>query len=152
MKNIQQFEFHLQTNVKMGAGISANLGEELEARGWKNVGIVVDANIAQMPAIKKALEGARKTCAKVIIWEYDIKGEPDYASLDRIRKRFVNRQHKPLVDCFAGIGGGSSIDFAKGLAILAINPEEALAYRGFPKNIKVPLPVVAVPTVAGSGS
>ena len=38
-------------------------------------------------------------------------------------------------DCFVAIGGGSTIDFAKGVATLLKNSGSGLQYRGFPKNL-----------------
>jgi alcohol dehydrogenase class IV len=56
------------------------------------------------------------------------------------------------VDCFIGIGGGSVIDFAKGLSTVLVNPGNAVLYKGFPEKIRPPLPTIAVPTTAGTGS
>jgi len=55
------------------------------------------------------------------------------------------------VDFIVGIGGGSPLDAAKAIAVLAVNdlPDDALFQPPFPKP---PLPLVAVPTTAGTGS
>lgn len=152
MENMQ-FEFNLRTTLKFGPGKAEKLAEELASYGWQEVGIILDKNIAKLPLIEKALKDVKKGNFRTILqWQYDIKGEPDYDSLDRIKKIFLSKNAKPLVECFVGIGGGSIIDFAKGLATVVINPGSAIDYRGFPRNIRPPLPVVAVPTIAGSGS
>ncbi|MCK4902876.1 MAG: iron-containing alcohol dehydrogenase, partial [Thermoplasmatales archaeon] len=50
------------------------------------------------------------------------------------------------------IGGGSVMDFSKGLSTLTVNPGPAIDYRGFPKDLKKPLPTIVMPTTAGTGS
>ncbi len=49
-------------------------------------------------------------------------------------------------------GGGSAMDTAKSIAILATNPGRLENYFGVEKAIKPPLPIIAIPTTAGSGS
>ena len=56
------------------------------------------------------------------------------------------------LDCLIGIGGGSTIDFAKGLATLLKNKGKALNYRGFPQKINRSIPVIAVPSTTGTGA
>jgi alcohol dehydrogenase len=72
--------------------------------------------------------------------------------LDKIKSLFLNKNSSPLVDCFVGIGGGSVIDFAKGLSTLLVNPGKAINYRGFPTNINPCLATIAIPSTAGTGS
>jgi len=74
--------------------------------------------------------------------------EPTYDFLDEVKGNF----EKYELDCFIGIGGGSTIDLSKGLATLKTNKKNAIYYRGFGKVIERPLPVIAIPTTAGSGS
>ena len=51
-----------------------------------------------------------------------------------------------------GIGGGSSLDTAKAVAMLATNPGSLLSYTGLHRVKSRSLPVIAVPTTAGTGS
>ena len=55
-------------------------------------------------------------------------------------------------DCVVGLGGGSSMDAAKAMAVMARHPRDLLFYRP-PREFDTPgLPMVAVPTTAGTGS
>jgi len=51
-----------------------------------------------------------------------------------------------------GVGGGSSIDTAKGVAAMATNPGSILDYEGYDRLVNPPLPIFALPTTAGTGS
>ena len=55
--------------------------------------------------------------------------EPTYDYLDKAKAVFSN----PVLDCFVGIGGGSTLDLTKGLAVLKTNKGKAINYRGFGK-------------------
>ena len=62
-----------------------------------------------------------------------------------------SKNYKKITNWIA-IGGGSVMDTAKGIAILSTNSGKSLKYRGFPENIKAPLPVICVPSTTGTGS
>lgn len=145
-------EFKLKTKMRFGAGISSNLGKYLKEFNFEKVGIIVDSSISNLPVVTDIFDGIDSEGIKTIIWEYNLGFEPDYDSLDKIKKRFIDENNESLVDCFVGIGGGSVIDFAKGLATLVKNPGLAINYRGFPKDIVPPIPTIVVPTTAGTGS
>ncbi|MDO8601268.1 MAG: iron-containing alcohol dehydrogenase [bacterium] len=153
MKNIpQKLELDLRARTKFGAFEALNLGKYLKELSFGKIGIILDSSIADLKYAKDILENLKKEGLPIVkIWNYNLKGEPDYDSLDRIKTMFI-KNGKSLVDCFVAIGGGSVIDFAKGLATLLKNPGPALNYRGFPTNIKPSLPIVALPTTAGTGS
>jgi len=149
----KNFEFILKTKTKFGVGEALNLGKYLKEMSFKRIGIIIDSGIFDLKNTKEILKNIQKEkFDKVKIWKYDLKGEPDYDSLDRIKLLFLDNNSKPIVDCFVGIGGGSVIDFAKGLATLMNNPGKAVKYRGFPVDINPSLPIIALPTTAGTGS
>ncbi|MCK4365551.1 MAG: iron-containing alcohol dehydrogenase [Thermoplasmatales archaeon] len=145
-------EFNLKTKMRFGAGISTDLGKYLKEFNLQRVGIIVDSAISKLPVVNEIFENLNKEGIKTIKWEYDLGFEPDYTSLDIARKQFVNDKNEPLVDGFVGIGGGSVMDFSKGLSTLTVNPGPAINYRGFPKDLKKPLPTIVMPTTAGTGS
>jgi len=85
-------------------------------------------------------------CDKTIIY-CDIK-EPTYDRLEEKRSILYNKN----IDVFIGIGGGSALDMAKGLSVLYSNKGSAISYRGFDQFHEPILPIIAVPTTAGTGS
>ena len=64
------------------------------------------------------------------------------------KKKFSGKSY----DCLVGVGGGSTLDLTKGMAVLLTNEGEPLSFRGFPKLKNKPLPVIAIPTTSGTGS
>jgi alcohol dehydrogenase len=150
---LSSFEFHLRTNLIFGAGSALALAKRLHGMHHRRIGVVVDPAMESSAYVREVLEGIRDQAFEdVRTWIYDVRGEPDYDSLDRVIPAFRNPEGAPAVDCFVGIGGGSVIDFAKGLATLATNPGQAILYRGFPEGLSPSLPVIALPTTAGTGS
>lgn len=146
-------EFILKTRTKIGEKEALNLGKYLKELSFKRAGIIIDSAIFRLPYVKLIINNIKKEkFTRIKVWKYGLGAEPDYDSLDRIKLLFLNKKRKPLVDCFVGIGGGSVIDFAKGLATLTVNPGKAIKYRGFPVHIKPSLSVIALPTTAGTGS
>ena len=78
------------------------------------------------------------------------KVEPN-PSID-ITTDIINEFHSTNFSNIIGIGGGSSIDFAKGLSVLYSNDKAAVAYRGFDKFKRPIKPIIAIPTTSGTGS
>lgn len=150
MKKIP-FEFNLRAHAKIGEMIALKLPLYLKEMEVVRPAVIVDAHVTPLPYIKKVLKKVKKEFPQAIVWKYDIPGEPDYDSLDLIKEKFL-KDRKSLVDACIAIGGGSVIDTAKGLATLIKNPGPARTYRGFPSRLNPSLPVIALPTVAGSGS
>ena len=130
-----------------GPGTSELLGKILTDLGYKKVGIIIDRGIAGHSQTKKVLESVRAADVKYQTFENDAV-EPDYDFLESFKKLFLNQGF----ECLIGIGGGSTLDLTKGVATLATNPGEAITYLGFPKLNHRPLPVIAIPTTAGTGS
>jgi alcohol dehydrogenase class IV len=147
------FDFNLRTNAKFGAGKALHLTQYIKELSLTRPGVIVDGGIAGLEYPRKVIAALEKDPdLRVKVWGYDLRHEPNYDSLDRIKTMFLNSSGKPVTDCFVGIGGGSVIDFAKGLATVVVNPGKAVQYKGFPTGINPSLPTIAIPTTAGTGS
>lgn len=143
---MKHFQFSLKTQVRFGAGCRAQLAEVLTQMQWSPVGVVVDHNLMAVPVIREFLDQLQaKFAAKIVACTIM---EPDYDSLDKVRREFEGSP----VKAFIGIGGGSALDMAKAMAVLVLNREPAITYRGFDKMTFPVLPILAVPTTAGTGS
>jgi len=148
----QKFEFVLKSKVRFGKGLTTSLPEIIREFDFERIGFIIDGSLYDNT---KMLENVVKECEKmfprIIVYEYRERFEPTYQFLDQVKMIF-KENNEALVDCIVGIGGGSTIDSAKGIAVLATNHGPALNYRGFPAGINRPLPVIAVPSTAGTGT
>lgn len=153
LSKITDFNFILRTNARFGVGKARLLHDYLVEIGRNKPGIIIDSSLVNGPYVKEIIGNIQSDeNFKVCCWTYTIKGEPDYESLDKIKTEFLDNLNNPIVDCFIGIGGGSVIDFAKGLATVVVNPGDSVNYKGFPKDLNPSLPIIALPTTAGTGS
>jgi alcohol dehydrogenase class IV len=78
----------------------------------------------------------------------DVEPDPSVQVVDR--GAAMTREKN--ADLLIAIGGGSPIDAAKGISVVAANGGSATAYEGMDRYAKPPLPVIAIPTTIGTGS
>jgi alcohol dehydrogenase class IV len=141
----------LNANIMHGAGKLETLSDVLVERGFKRPGIICDKNLLEhVPYVSLFIERMKK--AGVFVHEYDYGFEPSYQYLDNLMAHLTAQDVPNNVDVWVGVGGGSVLDVAKGLAILCKNEGPALSFKGFPTNLVEPLPVIAVPSTTGTGS
>lgn len=141
------FRFRVSTNLRFGAGESGQLGPEMKDLGFSRAAAVVDAAVASHAVVRAALQSVRDSGIGLDVYETS-EAEPTYEYLEAFRSRFAGKSYDSLV----AVGGGSAMDLAKGIAVLLVNEGPALSFRGFPKLKNRPLPLVAIPTTAGTGS
>jgi len=141
------FKFKLMTNLRVGVDGVKELGNLIKELGYHKPGLIIDRGVTTHAQTKKALESLNAAGLEHQIFE-NTAVEPDYDYLDFFRKNFMDKGF----DCLVGIGGGSALDLTKGVATLVANQGPAISYRGFPKLENRPVPVIAIPTTAGTGS
>ena len=140
------FPFWLQTDSRFGEGVVQQLPDTLKDWGVSRVCAVIDGGVRTNEHVEKLKERLSSTFSKVFFAESDV-AEPDYDYLDEFKAQFT-----PDYDVMIAIGGGSTLDLAKATSVLVTNPGPAISYRGF-NLIKNPgIPVVAIPSTAGTGS
>ncbi|MEK6809742.1 MAG: iron-containing alcohol dehydrogenase [Nanoarchaeota archaeon] len=141
------FKIQIKTNLIFGPGKIEELPELLKKEKFTKVAAVIDKGVANNVDLQNVFA---KIKAEGITFDAFVNevAEPDYDFLDEFKKNFAGIEY----ECLIGVGGGSSLDLAKGIAVLLANPGKAIAYRGFPDLKNKPLPVIAIPTTAGTGS
>jgi alcohol dehydrogenase class IV len=144
----ENIRFVMRTELLSGVGIARDLPQQLKNNSWNRVGLVIDKGLADNNQYVAEVINIMKKSLDTVVLVYCELPEPTYDYLDEVKKLFTDYD----LNCFVGIGGGSTLDLTKGLATLKTNDGEAINYRGFGKVVKVPLPVVALPTTAGTGS
>lgn len=147
MTKASNFNFYLNTRVKFGVGERHLVTDALSQEKWHRVGVVVDHNLMAVPAIAALIESIKKSVEFLALAQCSIS-EPTYDSLEDTRAKICD----PSLQAMIGIGGGSALDMAKAMAVLVHNRRPAIEYRGFDKMTEPVLPVIAIPTTAGTGS
>ena len=139
----------IETNVYVGLQASARLPAWLAAYGFMHPSAIIDEAVAALPSMDARLHGWEEQGLHVVkVYRSRSMKEPDYDYLDEVTNEFRGLK----TDVVIGIGGGSALDLAKGVGLLLRNPGHGVAYRGINKILHPGIPVVLLPTTAGSGS
>lgn len=139
--------FSTANRIISGAGASGHLLEEVNRLGATKVLFVTDPFIGSIGLIDKLSTGF--TEAGIICETFDrIQPDPTVQNVeDGLRKLNESKS-----DLLVAVGGGSPIDAAKAIAITVNNGLPLSQYMGYQKIRKSGIPVIAIPTTAGTGS
>jgi alcohol dehydrogenase len=143
---MQPFEFHARTRVVFGPGEISRVGT-LAAELGRRALLVADPGIAAAGHSMR-VRGALEAAGIEVVVFHDFGENPD--SVMVARGRDVAAPHG--VDLIVAVGGGSSLDCAKGINFVLTNGGTVPDYQGYGKATKPMLPMLAVPTTAGTGS
>ena len=138
--------FRLPTEVRYGEGVAAELGEAIAEAGGSRVLVVTDPGVRKAGIVDRLLATVPDTVAREV-WD---GVHPNPRDSDCLAGADAARAF--AADLIVAIGGGSPIDAAKAVAALATNggtPADWATPRTLEQE---PLPLVAVPTTAGTGS
>jgi len=140
--------FFLSTNISIGIGLFEKFSDFVKKQNVKKPGIIFDANLQKSDYFKNNINNINKHFPKSVFVANEKNGEPTYAYLEKIRYKLS--KYSP--DIIIAIGGGSTMDIGKGVALLLTNDVTALSLKGFPKDVVKPLPLITIPSIFGSGS
>ncbi len=151
---LDAFDFAPRTRIVFGQGALAALGRlarELllpsDARGASRVLLVTDPGLVAAGHAGRAESVLRAEGLEVERFA-EVRENPNAEDVEACAR--AARDWRPAV--FVGLGGGSAIDVAKGADFLLTNGGRMQDYWGFGKTSAPLLPLVAVPTTAGTGS
>ena len=144
---MNSFSFQTTRSVLAEIGATGRIGEFLAGRGCHKVAFVTDAMILKLGLAEAALDGFRQ--AGLEVWTFS-EVEPDPA--EAMILAAVEQARAEGVDCVASVGGGSSLDTAKLIAVL-LNTDQPLSEMYGVNLVRGErLPLVLAPTTAGTGS
>ena len=134
----------LPTRLVHGAGAISRLGETLRELGVTRPLLVTDPGVAAAGLAERALEHLDDA----VVFD-QVRPNPDIALVDAGAKVYAETGRDGLV----GLGGGSSLDTAKSIGVVAQHGGSILDYEWGhePLEQRIP-PLVAIPTTAGTGS
>ena len=140
--------FSAPNPVLFGTGSSELIGEKLKEMGCKKVMVVYDPGIKAAGIADKIVGYIEKAGVKTVCYG-DVQADPPDWSVNEAGELGL----KEGIDGVVGIGGGSSMDTAKGVKMLQTNPPPINQYFGREGVITRPsVPLIVVPTTAGTGS
>lgn len=141
------FDFQNQTRVIFGNGALERVGEVARELGFGRVLLVSDRGLVACGHVERAASLLAKVGIKVVPF-HDFDVNPDTRMVEMGRAFAAPFK----IDSIIGLGGGSSLDCAKGINFLLTNGGRMQDYVGFGKASKALLPMIGIPTTAGTGS
>jgi len=144
---MQSFDLQFHTRAVFGAGAFQRLGELSRELGFQRTLLVADRGMMEAGYVEQA-NGLLRLAGIEVIAFHDFDSNPDTLTIEEGCERLKTLR----LDSIIGLGGGSSMDCAKGLNFLLSNGGRMADYRGYGKADKPMLAMIGVPTTAGTGS
>ena len=140
------------SNIRFGIGVTREIGMDLSDLGARNVMVITDPTLAQLPPVATVLEALEREQVAHTLFDR-VRIEPTDESL----REAIEFAQAHNFDAFVAVGGGSTMDTAKAVNLYATYPADLLDYVNPPigKGLPVPgtlKPLIAIPTTAGTGS
>ena len=142
-------KFVLNETSYFGFGAREVLPEEIKNRGYKKVLVVTDKSLFEIGLTKKVTDKLDEAGIEYTVFS-DVKPNPTVTNVkDGLR---VCREFG--ADVIVAVGGGSSIDTAKGISIVMTNPdrEDIVSLNGVSNTVNKGMPLIALPTTHGTAA
>ncbi|BAD74273.1 alcohol dehydrogenase (plasmid) [Geobacillus kaustophilus HTA426] len=143
-----EFSFHLPTSIQFGYGKASQLGNQLVDMGIKSAFLVTDRGVEATGLLAGIIQSLESSNIQYCVYA-DVEPDPSLETIDQGAAAF---KEQPF-DCIVAIGGGSPIDTAKGIRVVATNGGSIGDYAGVNRiKKKSEIPLIALPTTSGTGS
>lgn len=141
--------FILNETSYHGSGSIKALSDEVKLRRLKKALVCTDPNLIRFGVTQKVLDVLDDNFLPYEIYS-NIKANP---TIENVREG-VEAYKKAQADYLIAIGGGSSIDTAKGIGIIVTNPEfsDVRSLEGVANTLNKAAPIIAIPTTAGTAA
>ncbi len=132
-----------------GAGSRSVLADEIKKRGFKKVFVVTDPDLLRFGVAGEVTSILGNAEISYVVFS-DLKQNPTVKQVKLGCEEFASSK----ADVIVAIGGGSSIDAAKAIGIIAANPEfaDVVSLEGVADTKNKSIPVIALPTTAGTAA
>ncbi len=142
-------KFVLNETSYFGKGAREELAGEIQKRGFKKVFLVSDKSLVEAGVTAKVEEVLNKANIPYVLYD-EIKPNPTIKNVTD----GVEACEKAEADLIVAVGGGSSIDTAKGISIVMTNPERSdiKSLNGASNTVNRGMPLIALPTTAGTAA
>ncbi|MBN8944464.1 MAG: iron-containing alcohol dehydrogenase [Rhizobiales bacterium] len=141
------FTFNTAKSIVSGAGAIAELGTLAARSMGRRVAVVTDKGIVASGLLDHALKSLAAAGCEAVVFDEVVADPPEAIVLKAVAMAVEARVHGVV-----GFGGGSPMDVAKLVALLALEKEELAGIYGVGNARGPRLPLILVPTTAGTGS
>jgi len=141
------FDYQPRTRVVFAPGAVQRLGDLVRELGGQRVLLVSDQGLGSAGHPQRAMDVLSQAGLHVTLFD-EVQPNPTTDDVDR----GLAVARAAQIDLIIGLGGGSSMDCAKGINFLLTNGGVMSDYKGTGHASRPMLPMVAVPTTAGTGS
>ncbi len=142
------YNFFVHTDLTFGKDAVAALPGIIEAEGLKRILVVYDGGVKAAGIAQKVLKEIDKVSGITVSVFDGVEPNPSNELIEKI----YGIAKAENVDGFVAIGGGSSIDSAKAVNVLMTNDGPIGQYGGIGMVKNPVLPLIAIPTTAGTSS
>ena len=144
---MNSFEFFIPQNIMVGAGTMAKLPECAKKLGGSHAMLISGPTLRRMGIVDKAADYLKEAGIKVDIFT-DVEANPSVTTVEKATDAFKEAE----ADFIVALGGGSPMDVAKAVGVTAKFGGSITEYEGAHKVPGKIIPLIAVPTTAGTGS
>lgn len=141
------FQLAQPVNVLFGAGSVAQAGELLQGLGLKKAFLVCDEGVQKAGIVDRVQKSIQEAGLESVVYD-KVLADPPAAIVDA----GIAAYRREGCDAILAVGGGSSIDTAKGINILRYNEGPILRFADFSAEMQPSPGLIAIPTTAGTGS
>ena len=141
------FSYEMPTRVEFGRGSALRAGEEVRKLGCSRVLVISDEGVRGAGLLDGVLESLASASVSHELF-LDVEPNPKDYNVHAAADKAVSFR----AGCLLAVGGGSPIDCAKATAIVAAGGGRVRDYEGRFRSSASPLPLVAIPTTAGTAS
>lgn len=146
-----QFTHHFPGQIELGNGTVSRVGEILKDAGAKQALLVTDSGVIKAGLADK-VKGVLDATGIDYVIHSDVQSNPTEENVEGALATY----HRNKCNCLIGLGGGSPIDVAKAVRVMASHPgklEDYYAAYGGIERITPNMPyIAAIPTTSGTGS
>ena len=142
-------KFVLNETSYFGKGAREELAGEIQKRGFKKVFLVSDKSLVEAGVTAKVADVLNKAEIPYVLYD-EIKPNPTIKNVTDGVEACKNSG----ADLIVAVGGGSSIDTAKGISIVMTNPDRSdiKSLNGSSNTVNRGMPIIAMPTTAGTAA
>jgi len=139
--------FYSPTKVILGMHTASHTGDEIQGLGGGKTLVVTDPGVVAAGLMAPIIASLEEKDIPYVLYD-GVEPEPPSRVIDRGAEIFKAEACRLIL----GIGGGSSLDAAKGISIMAVNEGGILDYCGMDQVPRKGAPLILMPTTAGTGA